>query len=91
MCDKLRDPKRRLHEVEVTLFTPCRPMLAERCDVQDIEKHFIRRPGSRYVETKLDGERSQLHYSNGEFKFFSRYARKLFIELNIFLKNSILQ
>lgn len=86
MCDKLRDLKRRLHEVEVTLFTPCRPMLAERCDVQDIEKHFIRRPGSRYMETKLDGERSQLHYSNGEFKFFSRYAKKLFIELNIFLK-----
>lgn len=73
MCEKLNDPSVRLHEIEITLFEPFRPMLAERCDVQNVEKYFIHNPGKRYVETKLDGERSQMHFSNGEFKYFSRY------------------
>uniref|UniRef100_A0A1B6FIK3 DNA ligase 4 n=1 Tax=Cuerna arida TaxID=1464854 RepID=A0A1B6FIK3_9HEMI len=74
VCEKLRDPTRRLHEIEITLFNPFCPMLAERCNVQDIDKHLQRRPGPRYIETKLDGERSQFHYNNGEFRFFSRNA-----------------
>lgn len=72
VCEKLRDPERRLHEIEVTLFTPFRPMLAERCDVQDIGKKLVRQQGQCFVETKLDGERSQLHFENGQFMFFSR-------------------
>lgn len=72
ICEKLKDPSIRLHEIEITLFEPFRPMLAERCDVQNVEKYFVRNPGKRFVETKLDGERMQLHFSNGEFKYFSR-------------------
>lgn len=74
MCDKLKDPNVRLHEIEIALFEPFRPMLAERCDVQNIEKHFEKTPGKRFVETKLDGERSQVHYSNGKYKYISRYV-----------------
>ncbi|XP_054278931.1 LOW QUALITY PROTEIN: DNA ligase 4 [Macrosteles quadrilineatus] len=72
VCEKLTDPTQPLHEVEVTLFNSCHPMLAVRCDVQNISRYFYRRPGPRYVETKMDGERSQLHYADGQFKFFSR-------------------
>lgn len=70
ICDKLHDPALRLHEIEVCLFDPFRPMLAERCDVQKLEKELN---GKRHiVETKWDGERCQLHFNNGEFKYFSR-------------------
>uniref|UniRef100_A0A1B6DLF5 DNA ligase 4 n=1 Tax=Clastoptera arizonana TaxID=38151 RepID=A0A1B6DLF5_9HEMI len=72
VCNKLKDPSVRLHEIEITLFEPFRPMLAERCDVQNIEKHFEKKSGKWYVEEKLDGERSQLHYSEGKFKYISR-------------------
>ncbi|XP_075216917.1 DNA ligase 4-like isoform X3 [Lycorma delicatula] len=70
ICDKLYDPKLRLHEVEVCLFDPFRPMLAERCDVQKLEKELHGK--HHVVELKWDGERSQMHYKDGEFKYFSR-------------------
>ncbi|KAL1137893.1 hypothetical protein AAG570_009588 [Ranatra chinensis] len=67
ICIKLRNPTLRLHEVEVQLFQPFRPMLSERCDIQSLSFK-----GTYYLETKLDGERFQLHYDHGKFKYFSR-------------------
>ncbi|XP_039278065.1 DNA ligase 4 [Nilaparvata lugens] len=71
VCEKLYDPDRRLHEVEVCMFEPFRPMLAERCDVQKVDKQLMASP-YHFLETKWDGERCQLHYNAGDFKYFSR-------------------
>lgn len=71
VCQLLRDPEIRLHEVEVSLFSPFRPMLAERCNVQTVEES-MKKGQFYYAETKYDGERFQLHMENGVFKYFSR-------------------
>jgi DNA ligase-4 len=71
VCQLLRDPAIRLHEVEVSLFSPFRPMLAERCNVRTVEES-MKNSQFYYVETKYDGERFQLHMENGVFKYFSR-------------------
>ncbi|RZF41479.1 hypothetical protein LSTR_LSTR000193 [Laodelphax striatellus] len=71
VCEKLYDPEKRLHEVEVCMFEPFRPMLAERCDVQKVDKELAGAP-FHFLETKWDGERCQLHYDSGNFKYFSR-------------------
>ncbi|XP_068083258.1 DNA ligase 4 isoform X3 [Anabrus simplex] len=71
ICRVLRDPSQRLHEVEVEIFSPFRPMLAEQCDVQKVDD-FLKHHPFCYVETKYDGERFQLHYKDGTFKYFSR-------------------
>lgn len=74
ICDKLNDLSVRLHEVEIELFSPIRPMLSEECDVTKVEVYFKRTP-FLYIETKLDGERFQMHMENGVFKYFSRNSR----------------
>lgn len=71
VCQLLHDPTVRLHEVEVSLFSPFRPMLAERCNVRTVEES-LKRSQFYYVETKYDGERFQLHVENGVFRYFSR-------------------
>lgn len=53
------------------MFSHFKPMLLERCSIEDIEKLF-RNSDSYYVQTKYDGERSQLHMANGKFKYFTR-------------------
>ncbi|XP_063243477.1 DNA ligase 4 [Bacillus rossius redtenbacheri] len=70
-CETLKDPARRLHEAEVQVFSPCRPMLAERCDVRRVEE-AMRKGRVYFVETKHDGERFQLHMRDGLYKYFSR-------------------
>ncbi|PNF19465.1 hypothetical protein B7P43_G02347 [Cryptotermes secundus] len=71
VCQLLHNPTVRLHEVEVSLFSPFRPMLAERCNVRSVEES-MKKSQFYYVETKHDGERFQLHMENGVFKYFSR-------------------
>ncbi|XP_069681895.1 DNA ligase 4-like isoform X2 [Periplaneta americana] len=71
VCHLLRDPTTRLHEVEVSVFSPFRPMLAERCNVRTAEES-MKKSHFYYIETKHDGERFQLHMENGIFKYFSR-------------------
>lgn len=68
----LKDPNVRLHEIEIEIFQPFKPMLSQRCDIQEVDKD-ITSADHYYVETKFDGERFQLHCSNGEYKYFSRY------------------
>lgn len=46
-------------------------MLLQRCDIENIEKLF-RDNDLYYVQTKYDGERSQLHMKDGKFKYFTR-------------------
>ena len=70
----LKDPAVRLHEVEISLFSPFRPMLAERCNVKTVEES-MKKCNYYFVETKHDGERFQIHMKDGVFKYFSRLER----------------
>jgi len=70
VCSTLRDPLVRLHEIEVSLFTPFRPMLAERAVIEKVENQMNHK--QFYVETKYDGERSQLHKKGNKYMYFSR-------------------
>lgn len=67
----LPDPSVRLHEIEIAIFVPFRPMLSQRCDVVQFHK-VLSGNVKMYVETKFDGERFQLHMENGQFKYFSK-------------------
>ncbi|KAF2895633.1 hypothetical protein ILUMI_10543 [Ignelater luminosus] len=71
ICETLTDPSVRLHEIEIAIFVPFRPMLSQRCDVVQFNKVFSGNV-KMYVETKFDGERFQLHMENGQFKYFSK-------------------
>ncbi|XP_068249304.1 DNA ligase 4 [Palaemon carinicauda] len=66
----LRDPSVRLHEIEVSLFSAFRPMLAERALLEKVEIQMNHK--TYYAETKYDGERSQIHKKGSVYKYFSR-------------------
>lgn len=74
VAEVLHDPNIRRHEIDITLFDPFRPMLAERGDI-DMEKVASKQMGGNefYIETKYDGERIQIHKDiNNKYRFFSR-------------------
>lgn len=71
VCQKLSDTSVRLHEVDVEMFSPFRPMLSEECDVKKVDVYFKKSP-YYYIETKYDGERFQVHMEDGVYKYFSR-------------------
>ena len=48
-----------VHSIQITLFKPVRPMLAERAS--SIEEGLARMDGAAGAEYKLDGERVQIH------------------------------
>ncbi|XP_075419550.1 DNA ligase 4 [Tenrec ecaudatus] len=70
VCRQLHDPSVGLSDISITLFSPFKPMLAAIADIQRIEKDMKHQ--SFYIETKLDGERMQMHKDGDEYKFFSR-------------------
>jgi len=70
VCTMLKDPTARLHEIEIALFSPFRPMLGDRAAPNKIEQLMGNRPF--FVEIKFDGERMQLHKSGNTYKYFSR-------------------
>lgn len=70
-CEKLIDPKVRLHEISISLFDAFNPMLSQKCDKKQFNKAF-RGDAAFIVENKFDGERFQLHMKNGKFQYFSR-------------------
>jgi DNA ligase 4 len=70
VCELLGDPSKKLNEVSVSLFAPCRPMLSEKAEPIKIEELLSGK--EFYIETKFDGERFQLHKNGKEFKYFSR-------------------
>ena len=47
-----------MNEIEVELFSPFRPMLADRGNLREVEKQM----GNKefYIEVKYDGERMQV-------------------------------
>ncbi|XP_015585173.1 DNA ligase 4 isoform X6 [Cephus cinctus] len=71
ICDKLIDPKMRMRH-DIKIFAHFKPMLCERCPIENIGKFFQGSQQSYYLEMKFDGERSQLHMKDGNFKYFTR-------------------
>lgn len=61
--------------MQVTLFKPIRPMLAER--VSTAEEALERMEGKAAVEYKLDGERVQVHKGKDRIELFSRRLEKI--------------
>lgn len=70
VCRQLHDPSLGLSDISITLFSAFKPMLAAIADIEHIEKDMHHQ--SFYIETKLDGERMQMHKKGNEYRYFSR-------------------
>ncbi|XP_072899285.1 DNA ligase 4-like [Hemitrygon akajei] len=70
VCRQLHDPSVSLSDVSIMLFSAFKPMLAGVANMKNIEK--LMHNQSFYLETKLDGERMQLHKDGDIYKCFSR-------------------
>ncbi|XP_055945641.1 DNA ligase 4-like [Argiope bruennichi] len=70
VCCSLKDRSVRLHEIEISLFSPFRPMLAEMALPTQVEGLMKGKPF--FIETKYDGERLQLHKDGNSYMYFSR-------------------
>lgn len=57
----------------IDIFKPIRPMLCERGYVSEINMMLSK--NTYYLETKMDGERCQVHVNENQFKYFSRNCR----------------
>ncbi|KAL2088065.1 hypothetical protein ACEWY4_016893 [Coilia grayii] len=70
VCQHLHDPKVSLSEVSIGLFSAFKPMLAAVANIHQVEKQI----GGKmfFIETKLDGERMQLHKDGDVYKYYSR-------------------
>ena len=70
VCVDLHNINTKLNETEIMLCTPFRPMLGQRAVIDEVEKII---PQNIFIiETKIDGERMQLHKNGDEFRYFSR-------------------
>uniref|UniRef100_A0A1A8MNP4 DNA ligase n=4 Tax=Nothobranchius pienaari TaxID=704102 RepID=A0A1A8MNP4_9TELE len=72
VCQQLHNPSVSLSEVSIELFSAFKPMLAAVANIRNVEKQMGNSPF--YIETKLDGERIQLHKDGDVYKYFSRNA-----------------
>ncbi|XP_049609405.1 DNA ligase 4 [Syngnathus scovelli] len=72
VCEQLHDPAVSLSDVSIGLFSAFKPMLAAVANIGNVEKKMGNSPF--YIETKLDGERIQLHKDGDVYKYFSRNA-----------------
>lgn len=72
VCQQLHNPAVSLSEVSIGLFSAFKPMLAAVANIRNIEKQMGNSPF--FIETKLDGERIQLHKDGDVYKYFSRNA-----------------
>ncbi|XP_053419432.1 DNA ligase 4 isoform X2 [Nycticebus coucang] len=70
VCRQLHDPSVGLSDISITLFSAFKPMLAAIADIDRIEKDMKHQ--SFYIETKLDGERIQMHKDGAVYEYFSR-------------------
>ncbi|GFV88356.1 DNA ligase 4 [Trichonephila clavipes] len=70
VCCSLKDPSVRLNEIEISLFSPFRPMLSEMALPNQVEE--LMKGNSFIIETKYDGERLQLHKDGNSYMYFSR-------------------
>lgn len=72
VCQQLHDPSVSLSDVSIELFSAFKPMLAAVANIRNVEKQMGNSPF--YIQTKLDGERIQLHKDGDVYKYFSRNA-----------------
>lgn len=70
VCQQLHDPSTGLSDISISLFSAFKPMLAAVADVERVEKDMKQQ--SFYIETKLDGERMQMHKDGEVYRYFSR-------------------
>ncbi|XP_053735397.1 DNA ligase 4 [Synchiropus splendidus] len=70
VCRQLHNPSVSLSDVSIGLFSAFKPMLAAVANIRNVEKQMGNSPF--YIETKLDGERIQLHKDGDVYKYFSR-------------------
>lgn len=64
-----------VNSLQLTLYKPIRPMLAER--ITTAEDAIERMEGTAGVEYKLDGERIQVHKGNDRVELFSRRLERI--------------
>lgn len=72
VCQQLHDPSVSLSDISIGLFSAFKPMLAAVANIRNVEKQMGNSPF--YIQTKLDGERIQLHKDGDVYKYFSRNA-----------------
>lgn len=72
VCQQLHDPSVSLSDVSIELFSAFKPMLAAVANIRNVEKQMGNSPF--YIQTKLDGERIQLHKDGDVYKYYSRNA-----------------
>ncbi|KAM4602275.1 DNA ligase 4 [Polymixia lowei] len=72
VCQQLHNPSVSLSEVSIGLFSAFKPMLAAVANIRQVEKQMGHSPF--FVQTKLDGERIQLHKDGDVYKYFTRNA-----------------
>lgn len=70
VCRQLHDPSVGLSDISITLFSAFKPMLAAVADIERVEKDMKHQ--TFYIETKLDGERMQMHRDGDVYQYFSR-------------------
>lgn len=70
VCQKLHDPTVSLSEVSIGLFSAFKPMLAAVANIRQVEKQLLGK--MFFIETKLDGERIQLHKDGDVYKYYTR-------------------
>ncbi|XP_063700351.1 DNA ligase 4 [Culicoides brevitarsis] len=58
---------------EIEPFVPLRPQLCDRMSEKQIKEMFERQK-EMYAETKMDGERIQIHKKGTEYRYFTRHG-----------------
>ncbi|KAI9090279.1 ATP dependent DNA ligase domain-containing protein [Phlyctochytrium arcticum] len=73
LCRELRDPTERVMFKQISLFNPFKPMSAKTVrEISEIPGYMGNKPF--WVETKLDGERTQMHMNKGQYQWYSRHG-----------------
>jgi DNA ligase-4 len=74
LCNDLADPNFKLQSFKVRLFCPFSPQLSRRCDRPEDIVNLMQHK-EFWTETKLDGERIQMHMKNQVFEWWSRNTK----------------
>ncbi|XP_028982209.1 DNA ligase 4 [Diachasma alloeum] len=80
VCETLGNPRERINTrvSSVSVFSPFKPMLLERLPITHIRKFFVDGRKTEFIiQTKFDGERSQVHVRDGRFKYFTRHGLEI--------------
>lgn len=72
LCNQLASLQSLKGNIKITLFTHIKPMLLERCNIEKVERLFREDEKQYFIQSKHDGERSQIHMKHGRFRYFTR-------------------